>query len=154
MREEWKNFWRQWAKHLRHLPLGLLISLGFLLIATPQGYQSGTLLTGLMISVVFGLVIPVMIALCFAAAYAARLQIALKTGHSFKVSLPINILINVVGLAMGLRLGIMITHATFGAVGVQFLPTLIFGGGVIVAFAFYFAYKQAKEEALALRAET
>src|SRR5262249_10183842 len=115
------------------------------------------LLRGLIISTVFGLAIPVMIALCFAAAYAARLQIALKTGRSPKVSMPINILINVVGLAMGLRLGMMITHATFGAtaIGVQFfLPAMISGGGVIVAFSFYFAYKQAKEEARALRAET
>jgi hypothetical protein len=156
MREEWKNFWRQLAKHLRHLPLGLLISLGFLVIAISERHQGGTLLTGLMVSAVFGMVIPVMISLCFAAAYAARLHIALKTGHYFKVSLPIHILINAVGLAMGLRLGIMITHATFGpvAAGVEFLPAMIFGGGVIIAFAFYFAYKQAKEEALALRAET
>ena len=113
------------------------------------------LLTGLMISVVYGFAVPVVVALCFAAAYAARLQIALKTGRSFKISLPINILINVVGLAMGLQLSMMITHATFGAtttVGL-YLTSMIFGGGVIVAFSFYFAYKQAKEEALALRAE-
>src|SRR5262249_15993648 len=126
------------------------------LIAIPQWLRSGTLLTGLMICAVFGLAIPAMIALCFAAAYAARLQIALKTGHSLKVPMPINILINFRGLAIGLRLGMMITHATFGATaaGVQFLPTMIFGGGVIVAFSFYFAFKQAKEESLALRAET
>jgi hypothetical protein len=155
MREEWKNFWRQLAKHLRHMPLGPLIAIGFLLIAIPQGYRGGRLLTGLMISAVFGLAIPVTIALCFAAAYAARLQIALKTGRSFKVSPTINILINVVGLAMGLQLGMMITHATFGvtATGGQFLTSMIFGGGVIIAFSFYFAYKRAKEEALALRAK-
>jgi hypothetical protein len=155
MREEWKNFWRQWAKHLWHLPFGPLIAFVFLFIAIPQWHRSGMLLTGLMISAVYGFAIPVMVALCFAAAYAARLQIALKTGRSFKISLPINILTNVVGLAMGLQLGMMITHATFGAtttVGL-YLTSMIFGGGVIVAFSFYFAYKQAKEEALALRAE-
>jgi len=155
MREEWKNFWRQWAKHLWHLPFGPLIAFGFLLIAIPQWRRSGMLLTSLMAAAVYGLAIPVMVALCFAAAYAARLQIAIKTGRSFKVSLPINILINVVGLTMGLHLGMMITHAAFGATatGGQFLTSMIFGGGVIVAFSFYFAYKQAKEEALALRAE-
>jgi hypothetical protein len=156
MREEWKNFWLEWAKHLWYLPLGPLISFVFLIIAIPQWHRSGRLLTGLMISAVYGLAIPVMIALCFAAAYAARLQIALKTGRLFKVSTLINILINVVGLAMGLQLGTMITRATFGATaaGGHFLTSMIFGGVVIVAFSFYFAYKQAKEEALALRVET
>jgi len=153
MREEWKNFWRQWAKRLWHVPLGPLIAFGFLLMAFPQWLRGGMRLTGLMISAVYGLAIPIMIALCFAAAYGARLQIELKTGYSFKVSTPINILIDVVGLAMGVLLGMTITRATLGqtATGVQFLISMIFGGWVIVAFSFYFAYKRAKEEALALR---
>jgi len=155
MREEWKNFWLQWAKHLWRLPFGPLIALIFFLIAMPQWHRSGTLLTGLIISSVYGLVIPVTVALCFAAAYAARLQIALKTGRILKVSTPINILINVVGLAIGLQLGMRITHAAFGARATSgnFLTSMIFGGGVIVVFSFYFAYKRAEEEALALRAE-
>jgi len=155
MREEWKNFWLQWAKHLWRLPFGLLIALVFFLIAMPQWHRGGMLLTGLMVSSVYGVVIPITVALCFAAAYAARLQIALKTGRVLKVSMPINILINIVGLAMGLQLGMRITHAAFGAManGGHFLTSMIFGGGVIVVFSFYFAYKQAKEEALALRAE-
>jgi hypothetical protein len=137
------------------MPLGLLISIGYLFIAIPQWRRSGELLTGVIVSAVYGLVIPFMIALCFAAAYAARLQISIKTGRSFKISTPIHILINLVGLAMGLQLGMMITHVTIGAIDAdgRFLTSMIFGGGVIIAFSFYFAYKQAKEEALALRAE-
>jgi Histidine kinase len=155
MREEWKNFWLQWARHLWRLPFGLLIALVLFLIAMPQWHRSGALLTGLMISAVYGVVIPITVALCFAAAYAARLQISIKTGRVFKVSMPVNILINVVGLAMGLQLGMRITHAAFGAMaaGGHFLTSMVFGGGVIVVFSFYFAYKQAKEETLALRAE-
>jgi hypothetical protein len=155
MREEWKNFWLQWARHLWRLPIGLLIALVFFLIAMPQWHRSDGLLTGLMISAVYGVVIPITVALCFAAAYAARLQISIKTGRVFKVSMPVNILINVVGLAMGLQLGMRITHAAFGAMaaGGHFLTSMVFGGGVIVVFSFYFAYKQAKEETLALRAE-
>ena len=155
MREEWKDFWRQWAKHLRYLPFGPLIASGFLLIAIPQWHRSGMLLTGLMVSAVYGVVIPIMVALCFAAAYAARLQISFKTGRKFKVSMSINILINAVGLAMGLQLGMRINHAALGATmtGEHFLNSMIFGGGVIIAFSFYFAYKHAREEALALRAE-
>lgn len=112
-------------------------------------------MTGLMISAIYGVVIPIMVALCFAAAYAARLQIAIKTGRAFKVSMPLNILINVIGLALGLWLGMWITHVSFGvsATGENFLASIIFAGTVIVVFSFYFAYKQAKEEALALRAE-
>lgn len=155
MREEWKNFWRQWAKHLWRLPFGLLIALVFFLIAMPQWHRSDALLTGLMISAVYGVVIPITVALCFAAAYATRLQISIKTGRIFKVSMPINILINIVGLAMGLQLGMRINHAAFGAMaaGGHFLTSMVFGGGVIIVFSFYFAYKQAREEALALRAE-
>ncbi len=155
MREEWKNFWAQWTSHLWRLPFGLLIALFFFLIAMPQWRRSGMLLTGLLVTAVYGLVIPISVALCFAAAYAARLQISLKTGRAFNVSMPINILINFVGLVLGLRLGMSITHAGFGATttGENFLSSVIFGGVIIVIFAFYFAYKQAKEEALALRAE-
>jgi Histidine kinase len=155
MREEWKNFWLRWAKHLWMLPIGLPISFVFFLIAMPKWRQGGMLLKGLMISAVYGVVIPITIALCFGAAYAARLQISLKTGRPFKVSTPINIVINAVGLALGLQLGMMITHAVFGALatGGHFLTSIVFGGGVMVVFSFYLAYKQAKEEALALRAE-
>jgi hypothetical protein len=155
MREEWKNFWLQWAKHLRLMPFGPLIAFVFFLIAVPQWHRSGMLLTGLMILTVYGTVIPIAVALCFAAAYAARLSLSLKTGRAFKVSLPLNILINVVGLAAGLQLGMMITHAALGATatGETFLTSMIFGGVVIVVFSFYFAYKRAKEDALALRAE-
>jgi hypothetical protein len=134
---------------------GPLIALGFLLIAIPEWHRNGMLLTGLMVSMVYGVAIPIMVALCFAAAYATRLQIAIKTGRDLKVSMPINILINVVGLVMGLQLGMKITHATLGATmtGGYFLTSMAFGGCVIVLFSFYFAYRQAKEEALALRAE-
>jgi len=155
MREEWKNFWLQWAKHLWRLPFGLLIALVFFIIAMPQWHRRETLLPGLMISAVHGVVIPITITICFTAAYAARLQISIKTGRAFKISMPINILINVVGLAMGLQLGMRITKAAFGATatGGHFLSSMVFGGGVIVIFSFYYAYKQAKEESLALRAE-
>ena len=155
MREEWKNFWLQWAKNLRLMPFGPLIAFVFLLIAVPQWRQNGMLLTDLLVLMVYGTVIPVTVALCFAAAYAARLQLSLKTGRAFKVPMPLNILINVVGLATGLQLGMRITHAAFGATttGETFLTSMIFGGIIIVIFSFYFAFKQAKEEALALRAE-
>ncbi len=154
MREEWKNFWLQWSKHLWRLPIGLLIALIFFIIAMPQWHRSGAILDGLMRSAVYGIVIPITIALCFGAAYAARLQISIKTGRSFKVSLPINILISVVGLALGLQSSMMITRSAFGAVaGGHFLSSMVFGGCVIIVFSYYFAYKQAKEEALALRAE-
>lgn len=156
MREEWKNFWMEWAKRLWLLPFGPLISLiFFFLVAMPQWRHRGTMLTGLMISAVYGMIIPLTIALCFAAAYAARLQISIKTGRVFKVSTPTDILINFVGFALGLQLGMRITHTAFGVMAGagHFLNSMIFGGGVIVVFSFYFAYKRAKEESLALRAE-
>lgn len=155
MREEWKNYWSELVKHLWRLPIGLLIALGYFLIVMPQWRQSGMLLTGLMVSAVYGVIIPVIIVLCFAAAYAARLQIALRTGYFFKVSMSFNVLISVIGLALALRLGMWVTHLSFGVTttGENFTGSIIFGGIVIVVFSFYLAYKQAKEEALATRAE-
>src|SRR5262245_40033687 len=145
MREEWKNFWLQWARNLWRLPFGLLIALVFFIIAMPQWHRSDALLTGLMISAVYGVVIPITIALCFAAAYAARLQISIKTGRVFNVSMPINIVINVVGLAMGLQLGMRITHAAFGAMvaGGHFLLSMVIGGSVIVVLFFMFVFYRA-----------
>ena len=155
MRDEWKKFRAEWANHLWRLPFGLLIALVFFLVALPEWRRSGKTLTELWITGVYGLVIPVTVALCFGLAYAARLQLSLKTGRAFKVSMPVNILINVVGLALGLWLAMWINHAAFGVsvAGENFLGSMIFGGMIIVGFSFYFAYKQAKEEALALRAE-
>lgn len=155
MRDEWKQFWARWTSHLWRLPFGLLIALVFFLVAFPEWRRSGKTMIGLWITAVYGLVIPVVVALCFGLAYAARLQISLKTGREFKVSLPINILINFVGLVMGLWLAMEINHAAFGApvAGENFLGSMVFGGMIIVGFSFYFAYKQAKEETLALRAE-
>ena len=155
MREEWKNLWIQWVNHLWMMPFGLLIAFIFFLIAVPQWHRSGMLKTGVMVLSIYGLVIPVVVSLCFGAAYAARLYISLKIGRTIKFSLPHNILINFVGLVIGLRIGMWITHTTLGttATGENFLSSLVFGGGVIAIFSFYFAYKQAKEESLALRAE-
>jgi hypothetical protein len=155
MRDEWKQFWARWVSHLWRLPFGLVIALVFFLIAFPEWRRSGKTMIGLWITAVYGLVIPAVVALCFGLAYAARLQISLKTGREFKVSLPINILINFVGLVMGLWLAMWINHAAFGVpmAGENFLGSMVFGGMIIVGFSFYFAYKQAKEEALALRAE-
>src|SRR5262249_24449051 len=66
-----------------------------------------------------------------------------------------NILINLVGLAVGVWVAMGINQRALGkpGSGEGFLGSMIFGGIIILVFAFYLAYKQEKEEALTLRAE-
>jgi signal transduction histidine kinase len=155
MRDEWKNYWSHILKHSRRLPLGVLVALVPFLLSVQDWKQHDAIRTGLGISVVFGLLMPLTVWSCFAAAYAVRTHLGIKTGRRFKVPISLNVVINAVGTVLGIWLSLLLSHRLFGIPieGSAFLGSLVFGGVIVTIFAFHFAYRQAKEEALALRAE-
>lgn len=155
MRDEWKNFWWEIWKYLRWLPLGILIALIPFFLNLPDRRRQGEVLLGLGIATVYGLAVPLTIALLFAAIFAARTQLAIKTGHRVTIRTPLYVLLNVIGMALGVWLSMWITFRLFDVpmARAHLLGGLIFGGLIVVIFAFHFAYQQERAQRLALRAQ-
>lgn len=140
--------------YLRLMPLGLVISCVPLLFFLPQWRREGALGTGIGIAVVYGLVVPMAIWLSYGVVYGTSTLLLQRTGRMLQLPTLIYMLINFLGLCLGIWGAMFTVHLLFDRPmgGGSFVASMAFGSLVMLFFAMHFAYRNAKEEALALRA--
>jgi hypothetical protein len=154
MDEGWARYWKETRRYLRHLPLGLPIALAGFFLNYDYWNSRGEIKTGLLVSLCSGVIIPLTIMGTFMSVYAVLTVIAARTGRFYKLHLPIYILIGSLATAAGIWLSLAAKSLLTGEpleVG-TFVPAFIFGGFIILLFGLHHVYRQAKEEALELRA--
>lgn len=110
---------------------------------------------GLFSSVLAGTAIGLVVALSFLGFYAALTCIKIKTGKFYQPPIIIQVLIGSFGAVTGMWFLSGIKNLISGE-SIQyppFLPIIVFSGLIATAFSLYFAFQNAREESLALRAE-
>jgi sensor histidine kinase YesM len=154
MAEQWKYYRAQMLYYLRLLPLGLVISSVPLLFNLAEWRREGAVWTGVSISLIYGLLIPLAIWFCYGVFYGTRIWLGARVGVPLRHSWPTHLLINFAGLWLGVWLAFSLIEQLYRpqASGGSIFHSLLFGGLVMIFFAMHYAYRRAKEEALALRA--
>jgi two-component system, LytTR family, sensor kinase len=154
MNEHWSDYRRELRRYLRLLPIGPPLSLLPLVFTYERWSDEGRLLTGVIVSLCYGVTIPLTNMAMFAAVYAVLTMIAVRTGRFYNRPLIFFVLVATVATVAGIWLSQIVKSMVLGVPveGGTFFTSLIFGGSLIVLFSLYQVYRQAKEEALTLRA--
>ncbi|HZS03770.1 MAG TPA: histidine kinase [Blastocatellia bacterium] len=152
MNQHWHRYWAELGRYSRPLVLAPLIALIPFLLNLEYWRENGGLWAGLRASLIFGTVIGLTIALFFGVVYAGLTWITVRTGKFYQPPVPVQILLGTFGAVTGMWL-VSFIRGGQPVENPPFLPVLIFSGMIATAFSLYFAYRQAKEESLALRAE-
>ncbi len=135
--------------HLKYVFGGLLVSLiGFLL--NLSYWREHGLLKGLLSSLAFGFVIALTIWSVFASVFAALTAIHIQTGWPLRVPRYALFVIGAFGMTCGLWIVLRVRGEGVG--NWNFFSAKVFGGSVLIVFYLHLAYRQAKEDALALQA--
>ena len=152
--EVWKAYRAIVWQYLRWLPLGPVIAGIPLLFTLADRARTGHVVISIKIATVYGLVIPLTIWASYAAVYGVRIWLAKRTGRQIRISFLLHLLVNFASLLAGIRLSMLAIHWLFGTPvsGGQFFVSLIFGSLVMIFFALHYAYQQARQETLSLRA--
>jgi hypothetical protein len=140
----------------RFLPLAPLVALIPFLFNLDYWRAGEGLWVGLYWSLVYGTLIGLIISLCFSLFYAALTWITVRTGRFYHPPVFVQILLGSFGAVTGMWLIGFLYSWWQGKPqkSPPFLPVLLFSGLIATAFSLYFAYRQAREESLALRAES
>jgi len=140
----------------RFMPLAPLVALIPFLFNLDYWLAGEGLWVGLYSSLVYGTLIGLIIGLFFSAFYAALTWIKVRTGRFYQPPVLAQILLGSLGAVTGMWL-----VEAFGGwwqgrpqESPPLLPVLLFSGLIAAAFSLYFAYRHAREESLALRAES
>lgn len=152
--EAWKAYRAIVWRYARLLPLGPLIAGIPLLFTLAERARAGQAVISVKIAAVYGFVVPLTIMVSYAAVYGVRVWLAVRTGRQIRVSFLLHLLVNFASLLAGIRLSMLTIHGLFGVPvsGGQFFVSLIFGSLVMIFFALHYAYQQARQETLSLRA--
>ncbi|MEP7337075.1 MAG: histidine kinase [Acidobacteriota bacterium] len=156
MNPHWQQYWAEMRRYMRYGLLAPLVALLPFLLNLSYWQQRGGLWVGLVSSLFYGTIIGVVIFLCFSSVYAALTWILIRTGKFYHPPVLVQIILGSFGAVTGMWL------VSFGRSFLlgrsekppEFLPLLIFSGSIATAFSLFFAYRKAREEALALRAES
>lgn len=156
MNLHWQSYLTEMRRYLRYSFLAPAVALIPFLLNLSFWRENGGVWVGLISSLIYGSVIGVVILLWFSSIYAALTWILIRTGRFYQPPLPVQVLLGSFGAMLGMWLVAFVRSSLFGQPKAmpEFLPLLIFSGGITTAFTLFFAYKQAKEDALALRAES
>jgi len=140
----------------RFLPLAPLVALIPFLFNLEYWREGAGLWAGLYSSLAFGSVIGLIIGLYFGLFYAALTWIKIRTGRFYHPPVVVQILLGSFGAVSGMWLVALLKSWWQGKSqpNPPLLPVLLFSGLIATAFALYFAYRHAREESLALRAES
>jgi len=150
MHASWRRYWKEMIYYLQYVVGGLLISLVPFFMNLDTWREQGSLLGGLLSSLMFGFVVSVTMWLAFAGAFAVLTLIHIKTGWPFRVPTYFLIALGVFGMLLGWWI---ISYLRGNPVqGSDWLSAIVFGGLVLMLFFFHFAYRRAREESLAHRA--
>lgn len=156
MNPHWQRYLTEMRRYLRYSFLAPVVALLPFLLNLSFWRENGGVWVGLISSLIYGSLIGAVILLWFGLIYAALTWILIRTGRFYQPPLPVQVLLGSFGAMLGMWLTAFIRGVLFGQPKrlPEFLPLLIFSGSIATAFALFFAYKQAKEDALALRAES
>jgi len=140
----------------RFLPLAPLVALIPFLFNLEYWREGAGLWAGLYSSLAFGSVIGLIIGLYFGLFYAALTWIKIRTGRFYHPPVVVQILLGSFGAVSGMWLVALLKSWWQGKSqpNPPLLPVLLFSGLIATAFALYCAYRHAREESLALRAES
>jgi signal transduction histidine kinase len=153
MRDEWREYAGRILYYLRFLPLG--VAAGFIPFALSfDAFRAkGQIAYGLSLSLSYGVVVSLSVFAHFAAVYAALCAFAPRVRWNRPTSLALHVAVAALGTAVGVRLTLFLRGRLGGEdMRGAFMPSLVFGMLLVVLFALYLAYRQAREDALALRA--
>jgi len=154
--DQWHTYKKELRRYLRVLPLAPLVALIPFLFNLEYWQDHGGLWRGMSSSLIYGLIIGLTIGLFFGLFYAALTRIKIRTGKFYQPPVVIQILLGSFSAVTGIWL-VTFTQSLWDHKAQEmppFLPALIFSVLIAAAFALYFAYQRAKEESLALRAES
>ncbi len=152
--EAWQAYRAIVWQYARLLPFGPVIAGIPLLFTSAERARAGQLAISVKIAAVYGFVVPLTILVSYAAVYGVCVWLAVRTGRQIRVSFLLHLLVNFASLLAGIRLSMLTIHWLFGVPvsGGQFFVSLIFGSLVMIFFALHYAYQQARQETLSLRA--
>lgn len=154
MRDEWRRYWREFARYRRYPLYGLLLSLIPYSFNFLYWKRRDAIWLGLLLSLNVSLMITLMIFVLVGGVFALLMVIHIRTGLVFKRLVVLQFILVGLGIASGVWLGLYINSLVMKEpLQVSLLlPALILSGIASLGFALHIAYRQAKEEALALRA--
>jgi hypothetical protein len=156
MNPHWQRYGEEMRRYLRFGLLAPVVAVLPFLLNLSYWREHGGLRVGLVSSLIYGTIIGFVILLVFGSVYAALTWILIRTGKFFHPPIPVQIFLGSFGAVTGMWL-VSFGRSSFGGKPEKlpdFLPVLIFSGTIATAFSLFFAYRQAREEALALRAES
>ena len=154
MREEWRSYWREFARYKRYPVWGLLLAL------VPYSYnysywkERDMEWLGLLLSLNVSFSITAMIFVFVGSVYAVLMVIHIRTGLTLKRRSALQFILVGLGIASGVWLGMYVNSLVLKQPlkGSILFPALLLSGVAGLGFAVHIAYRQAKEEALALQA--
>lgn len=150
MKTAWRRYWKEMFYYVRYIVGGLLISLVPFLLNLNSWREKDQILYGFFSSLMFGLVVSLTIWSVFATTFAALTFIHIRTGTPVRAPIYFVIVLSGFGMMLGWWI---LSHIRGNPVqGGDWLSAVVFGGMVLMLFFFHFAYRQAREEALAHRA--
>jgi signal transduction histidine kinase len=150
MRDGWRVYWAHMLHFLKLLPIGIPISLVPFAVDAARPDFDGSRLVRLGVSLTYGVVVPLAVWCWYAAVFALRT----RTKRWVATPMAIHVLCMMGGVLSGIALTSLANEALYGVETrfPHFVASLVFGSFVTAFFTFYLAHRQAKEEALELRA--
>lgn len=150
MNSAWRRYFKEIFYYLRYFFGGLVVSLIPFLLTLNSWRQKGSVLTGLLFSLMFGFIVSATIWLVFAVTFAVLTLIHIKTGWQVRAPIYLIVTISMFGMVLGWWI---VSHIKGNPVqGGEWLPAIVFGGFVLLVFFLHFAYRQAREEVLSHQA--
>jgi sensor histidine kinase YesM len=153
MTEQWREYWRRMLRHFVYLPIGIGVAFIPFLLGFREYQAQGQLARGVSIALSYGVIVSLSVFAHFAAVYAILFALGPKTMERWGMSLLFQVAVAALGTGVGIWLTMLARNVLAGEkVGGDFLPSLVFGLFCMVLFSLFLAYRQVREDALALRA--
>ena len=153
MRDEWRTYWGHFSRYKQYVVWGFLLSLVPFAFNYIEANDPGSFLPLLAVSLGMSFAISMMIGIFVGGYFAILTLIRIRTGLSIK-RIPF-VEFSLIGL--GVVSGIVLGRTTIGLLRHQpidipaLVPTIILSAPVAIGFVLHMAYRNAKEEALAMR---
>lgn len=152
MKPSWVIYKREMKRYLKYLIFGPLIALVIYWLNIDEWRAGPGAGWGLLVALTFGVTIPGTIYMLYAAVFA--LLTVLVRGRRYQIPWYFFVGMNGLGMISGIWLARRFQELILGepVVDNRFIPSILLGSLLALLFFFHLAYRQAREEALALRA--
>jgi hypothetical protein len=153
MREEWQTYWRQYRRYRQYVAWGLLLAMVPFAFNYAQAKDSSRFWPLLATAVGMSLVVSLTIAVFIGGFFAILTVVRIRTGLEIKRMPLIEFALISIGIVTGVILGrTVISFIRNVPVDIPALvPAIILSMIAGIGFALHIAYRNAKEDALAMR---